>query len=457
MAYRCTLLLILAGILASLVPLTGSEIYSCFREEVPEVPDPEFSKGVTKFGLNLFKQVIRAQEQEGRVGENTVMSPYSVWSALCLAFFGAEGQTKTQLARALRLTTKISTFNHWRFLNRMLSSDGAVTTMETFGGRINSKISNGRLNSKIRSRSSGAKSIFQSTNKAYFSHNMTLNPCLSASLVELSHLDFSRPVTAALKINMDVREATMGEIDNLVEPQDLLDVKFVLLNAVFFRGTWKTQFPLENTAPRMFHPTPVLSLGPVPMMTTLGSFKYAYRTPLEASLLELPYETGFSLLVLLPAGEAVLAEMVVEKLSRRRLEEARNLMTEVDIEVTIPKFYMTTSINDLLKKTLVELGIVDLFSSRSDLSSFSNSSDLQLHSAIHQAKVRVNEEGTVAAAATGLLGTRVGPVKFVCDSPFVFLIVDDLMHVPILTGVFNRPITDAPMTEDGHPSSRTVS
>nr|XP_045596881.1 plasma serine protease inhibitor-like [Procambarus clarkii] len=440
MTYRDLLQFVLAVVLVSLTPLARADIHSCFMEEVPEVPHPEFSKGVAKFGMNLFKRVVSAQ-QEKQPGENTVISPYSIWSALCLAFFGAEGRTKDQLAGALRLSTKISTFSHWRFLDQMLSTAGGVTTAKPSGVRINSKISNNGYTSRSRSSST---STFQSTNKAYFSQDMILNTCLTSYLPELRLLDFSRPVEAAEKINTDVSQATRGEITSLVEPQLLTNVDFVLLNAVFFRGAWKTQFPAGNTVTRTFYAAPDRPLGLVPMMTTVGRFNYAYSTPLDASVLELPYESGFSLLVLLPAVDVGLPELVVEKLSRRRLLEARSLMALTEIEITLPKFSVTSSISDLLKQALSDLGVVDIFTGAADLRSFTNTSGLQLNTAIHQATVTVSEEGTVAAAATGLLGTRLGPSKVTYDRPFVFLLVDNLMDVPVLTGVLNRPPTDAP-------------
>ncbi|KAG7161246.1 Serine protease inhibitor 88Ea-like 2 [Homarus americanus] len=441
--------LLLAVVLVTLALPSNAKIDRCFRQEVPEVPRPNFTKGVARFSLNLFKGVVKAQ----KAGENVVISPYSVWSALSLAFFGAQGRTKDQLGEVLFLTTKTSTYSHWRFIQSMLSSDWAIIknagkrkkrtssgmSSSSSSSSVGSRDSSNSKSSSSTSRSSSSSSTsFLSTTKAYFNKGLTLDTCMVSSLGELETIDFTSTITAALKINADVSAATKGEIQSLVEPRALAKVQFLLLNAVFFKGSWLTQFPKERTMVRDFHSTPEVNGGPVPMMNVVGKFRYAYRSDLNASIIELPYESGFSLLVLLPAVGDQRAEAVVKKLSHRKLENAVGQMTEMEVEVTIPKFSLTTKLTQELIQVLSDMGVVDLFTQAADLRAFTQS-DLHVDSAVHLASLRLTEEGTVAAAATGLLGTRIGPTKFVCDRPFVFILVDTLMRVPVFTGIYNRP------------------
>lgn len=117
----------------------------CFPDEVPEVPNPNLPRDVSKFSLGLFKKVVtwgetgRLRTREGghlkvnKMGssssrassrsrgavESTVISPYSVWSALVLAYLGAEGRTRQQLARTLKLSSKISSHANYLFVQQM--------------------------------------------------------------------------------------------------------------------------------------------------------------------------------------------------------------------------------------------------------------------------------------------------------------------------------------------------
>lgn len=106
------LCLLLASILLLTAPLTSTNINSCFSREVNYGINSNFSKGVSKFGLNFFRKLVAAQE----AGESLVVSPFSVWSALCLTFFGSRGVTRSELTRVLRLSSKTTTFTNWRAL-----------------------------------------------------------------------------------------------------------------------------------------------------------------------------------------------------------------------------------------------------------------------------------------------------------------------------------------------------
>lgn len=92
-------------------------IETCFPDELPRAPDPNFSKDVAKFSLKLFKSLVTKEGGSGQK-ENVVVSPFSVWSTLVIAYLSAEGRTKDELQRALKLQTKIGTHSDWAFLQR---------------------------------------------------------------------------------------------------------------------------------------------------------------------------------------------------------------------------------------------------------------------------------------------------------------------------------------------------
>ena len=76
-------------------------------------------------------------------------------------------------------------------------------------------------------------------------------------------------------------------------------------------------------------------------------------------------------------------------------------MKEQKLTVAVPRFKIQGSFD--LKKALINLGMAELFDYRkADLSGMSNSNDLFVSDAFHQAFIEVNERGTEAAAATGM-------------------------------------------------------
>lgn len=102
---------------------------------------------------------------------------------------------------------------------------------------------------------------------------LNLNRCVSNILPDLQLMDFSRPSVAVETINNDVSVATEGRIQNFI--QNLLpNTNFVLINAVFFKGLWQSQFEVEQTRTQEFLIPPGRSGGNVQMMSQSGRFNY---------------------------------------------------------------------------------------------------------------------------------------------------------------------------------------
>lgn len=101
---------------AVLLPLCSSLRNSqCFYEEDDQTkPISNDLSGITDFGLTLFKELFPYKEDR-----NFFFSPYSIWSALTLTYFGSKGETEHQLQGALGVTNKIETLKQWRSLEFM--------------------------------------------------------------------------------------------------------------------------------------------------------------------------------------------------------------------------------------------------------------------------------------------------------------------------------------------------
>ena len=160
------------------------------------------------------------------------------------------------------------------------------------------------------------------------------------------------------------------------------------------------------------------------MMNQHGTFAYGETD--QAQVLSLPYKgKTLSMLVLLPKEKSSLGA-VESSLNAKGLESALSRLREQEIEVFLPKFKLTCGPLEL-SGTLAAMGMKDAFLDAADFSGMDGKKDLRISNVVHKAFVEVNEEGTEAAAATGVVMrlTAVRMSAFRADRPFVFLIRDN--------------------------------
>ncbi|XP_037790929.1 leukocyte elastase inhibitor A-like [Penaeus monodon] len=374
--------------------------------------------GITDFGFELYRQLAPPQSPE-----NFFFSPYSIWTAFTLAYFGSGGETAAQLQRALRVDDQVATLKLWRALEAMYRTRQQNTTAYSFN----------------------------IANRAYIDKNLPIRDCITNLLhSEVDRVQFSKVGFVTQEINNFVSVATKGRISKIVSVADLADAIMVLVNAAYFKGTWQYQFKPSNTFPEPFFATSQNN-DLVPMMHQTASFRYNEFSEIAAKVLELPY-TGdaMSMFVFLPSEEGPrgFANMVA-RLSGNNLRAAThkgNLSFRM-VDVKLPKFKMEVEVRDELKPALHNMGITDIFNSEKvDLTTFGPLRNVTLEKVIHKAFVEVNEEGTEAAAATALIfatrsgGARPLPVEFHCNRPFVFLIRDNDTHTVLFMGSYKKPV-----------------
>ncbi|XP_064083415.1 serine protease inhibitor 88Ea-like [Macrobrachium nipponense] len=401
--------------LAVLLCAAPSARPQCFSadDDLSIVPSNDLSS-ITDFGLDLFRTVFPYNATS-----NFFFSPYSIWNALTLAYFGSGGNTQAELERALRVSDKVQTLKNWRSLEFMYQMRQVNNSDYTFN----------------------------LANKAYFDHNLTLRPCVKDILhKELELIDFSKPVEAAGTINDFVSQTTKGRIPTLVGADDVINAQMVLANAAFFKGTWLYQFKKSATQPGLFYSTPQ-DYSFVDMMRQKGNFRHGVSEELGAHILELPY-TGeaVSMFILLPpfiSGDNGFNKMV-ERLNGTTLQNAIDDMWRVQVEVILPKFRLEQMVGDELMLALSRMGVSDLFDAgRANLTTFDPVTRLSISKSIHKAFVEVSEEGTEAAAATALISLRIArpaaPEKFECNHPFLFVIHDNLTKNVLFMGAYKNP------------------
>jgi serpin B len=198
-----------------------------------------------------------------------------------------------------------------------------------------------------------------------------------------------------------------------------------LTNAIYFKGDWTRPFPKAATRDEIFHVSSDKSTT-APLMHKTDDFKFAAVDGLKA--LELPYGNGdLSTVVLLPDEIDGLAALE-QKLSYESLTRWTNGLQKRKVQVFLPRFKLTSDFS--LSTVLAAMGMPLAFDG-ADFTGISTQEPLYISAVLHKAFVDVNEEGTEAAAATGVvIATRAAmiprePPLFRADHPFLFLIVDN--------------------------------
>jgi serpin B len=347
---------------------------------------------------------------------NLAMSPASISSAAAMTFGGARARTAEEMRKVFHFTgAPPAVMTRWGTLQRALGSPDRSIVLN------------------VANRLFGAKGLaFQ---QGY------LDQTREAFGAELERLDFQHAADASTKrINAWVEQQTHDRIRNLIPMPVGADTRLVLVNAIYFLAKWAEPFQKQATREGDF----TLASGTktkAKMMHRRSTFRYA-RVP-GGALLELPYKDQLaSMVILLPDHPNGLPALEAT-LDAAKLEQWRAHATSTIVAVTLPKFEIETpSIS--LGKMLQALGMPTAFDpARANFDGIAPSPDpknrLHIDDAIHKAFVKVDEEGTEAAAATAMMfgggaGRPPKATEFVADHPFFFAIVDQASGMILFDG-----------------------
>ncbi|HEO71328.1 MAG TPA: serpin family protein, partial [Candidatus Hydrogenedentes bacterium] len=221
-------------------------------------------------------------------------------------------------------------------------------------------------------------------------------------------------------INAWVSEQTEDKIEELLQQGDLTpDARLVLLNAIYFKADWVVPFrgDMQGDFTRLDG-----SQLTVPAMSRRADTPYLAGDGFEAFALDYKGDRVQMLMLVPDAGTFAAFE---ETLDAARVEEIMAGLESTDLQVTMPKFEFKARF--ALQNALASLGMEDAFqASTADFSGMDGTRDLFIQSVVHEAYVAVDEEGTEAAAATGVVvGIVSAPLNMITvDRPFIFLIHD---------------------------------
>jgi serpin B len=257
-------------------------------------------------------------------------------------------------------------------------------------------------------------------------------------------VDFLDADDGVKKINQWASDNTNGKIDKVITPDNVDSLtSMVINNAIYFKGTWKTQFPEDDTAESTFWKNSEDSVD-VDFMTVLGRFDFGLLD--NARMLKMPYDGDrLSMLVILPDDTDGLKQLE-DSISHEQIRQwTQNLYNQREVLVSIPKFQIAEKY--ILNEPLMNLGMPDVFSpdnaNLGGIADISSGNNLYVTAAIQDTFIDVNEEGTEAAAVTTIISARESlpppPPRFNADHPFLFIIQDDESGTILFMGKISDP------------------
>jgi serpin B len=381
--------------------------------------DTSVPEANNRFSASLYRQLAA-----GDTTDNIFFSPFSISSALALTYEGARGTTADEIRSVFFFPA-----NQTAMREGYAAENKCVNTKDT-GYTLNA------ANALWAEKASAFLPAYTTIAGQYYGANTT-------------NLDFAgQPEASRQTINTWVADQTNDKIVDLLPPGSITTLtRLVITNAVYFKGTWEKQFDANQTADAPFS-TPGGSQVTVKMMQQTGEdATYAYAATADLQMLSLPYVAkdgeGLSMVILLPrANNLSAADPYLDPANLSALEHSASSRR---VMVYIPKFKVETQYS--LPGTLAGMGMPTAFSGNADFSGMDGTKDLYISDVVHKAYIDVNEEGTEAAAATGVVigvkavapGTEEPVPVFRADHPFLFLIQDNNTGTILFTGRIANP------------------
>jgi serpin B len=391
---------------------------------------------------------------------NIVFSPYSIGTAMAMAFAGAGGDTEAEMAQVLRLgmdRAEVDAANGAliKILNgydHSAAPPDCPAGMTWNGKECEGPAVGGACPPGMRQegeRCLGAPVHVPASAKLAVANALMLprqGEAIRADYRALVHDQYAAEIFTGAgvdDVNGWVAKKTEGKIPKILERLDA-NTAAVLLNAVYFKARWAATFIKSATREQPSS----LSAGQtaqVPMMRRTGPYAVAARPGYRA--IALPYDINeLAMLVVLPNEIDGLADVT------RRFdgEELAALMSALAAETTrpvaleLPRFH--TSFGASLKPAFEALGMHLAFDrARADFSRMAAQEPLMIGDIVHRAVIDVMEDGTEAAAATAVvMAARAAlpqqqPEPFRVDRPFLFAIVDRATGAVLFAGRISDP------------------
>ncbi len=362
------------------------------------------------FALDLFK-AMAAESSDG----NLFVSPFSVNTALNMLWNGAEGRTAEEISLALgnETYTKEQINDYSKTLTDALLNVDPTTDISI-------------ANSIWADNTTPFLPSFVETNTAFYN-------------AEVRNVDFTDTETFNV-IDRWCLDNTDNKIDNISDGMTV-DTRFALINAIYFKSKWVTEFDKSQTRDEKFTNADG-TMATVKMMNLEEEFQYS-DDEADWKMLSMPYGNGaFSMVFLMPFED----EPLDQKLATLTVDKYYGLFNSLypyPVTVKLPKFKAEYSY-DLQNNILPEMGMVQVFDD--ELANLSSMCEVPMYVKVvkHKTYIDVYEEGTEAAGATSVSGevtTAFPPgtdINFFANRPFIYSIVENSTGTILFMGMMSN-------------------
>ncbi|VUZ46868.1 unnamed protein product [Hymenolepis diminuta] len=366
-----------------------------------------------------FTQALYSQFGSSKAGSNFVISPLSIYSALSLALAGSASKSKEELIAALRLKES--------------SDHGALCKL------LGENLKSFNEGDKDKTLVQANAAFMQSGSRILDTYLQIVKKDFEAMSKDV---DFGKPEEARKIINDWVSDVTKSKIKDLLPEGSISPIiRLVLVNAIYFKGSWQAKFNKNLTRKGDFKTLKGTNMK-VQMMERKGRYKIADFPDIKIRAVKIPFECH-EMLILLPEDDDGFPEVL------KMINENPAYLTEVltsdqyfeeEVILKMPKFYLggdSIQMNPELKK----MGLKTIFCD-ADFSGITGDRSLSVSEVYHQAMIEVDEEGAEAAAATGMIMMMrcmpMPPPNFLIDHPFLFFIITQT-GLPVFMGQILEP------------------
>lgn len=393
--------------------LTAGALAPRFAFAEDKIDSAKLVAGNTAFGCELYGEL---KSEAG----NLFLSPFSISTALSMAAAGAKGKTFEEMEKVLHLP-----------------KDAPAGF-----GVILKSVNDADADPKKRGYTlSTANALWAQTGYPWKpEYKKLVANDFGAGLFDVNFKGDAE--TARSTINTWVEKETREKIKNLLPMGSVTGLtRLVLTNAIYFKGDWEIQFKKDQTKPAPF----ILADGKkaeAPLMFRVGGYSYGETEGYQ--VLDMPYVgKRVSMTVILPKKPDGLSAVEKELTGDKLADVLKGLRYEKEVHVHLPKFKVEKSFT--LNKPLQALGMKAAFGAADFSGMHNGGEDLSISAVLHKAFVDVNEEGTEAAAATGVVigTTSVAPPPkpryFRADHPFLYMIRDHKTGSVLFLGRLSEP------------------
>lgn len=372
------------------------ELLSAMTRETREqkAADEALSGSMTDFALSLLQNSYVP-------GENTVLSPYSVYMALAMTANGARGETLGQIEGLLGMSLE-------------------------------------ELNPYALYLQTNAGNELAEANSLWFRDSMTIEDTFLQDLknyyeAQVYAAPFDDSTLEAM--NTWIREETKDRIPQALD-QMSPNAALYLINALAFDGKWAEIYTTMDIREQTFY-SPVGEQS-VEMMS---STEYLYLNDGSATGFMKDYAGGrYSFLALLP-NEGISLEAYLSTLTGERLLGTIAEAKQTPVIATMPKIQLETTVE--MKDILTAMGMVDAFTMAADLSGMNGQQDLFISRILHKTYLQVDEAGTQAGAVTieeiVTKGAALNQEYVFLNRPYIMGIYDKVNNCFLFLGTIENP------------------